>query len=56
MVPEIKGTTDKIFFGHFWPYSALLPTNSLENQNLEKMKKRLEMSSFYRYATKFIII
>ena len=55
MVPEIKGTTDKIFFGHFWPYSALLPPNSLENQNLEKMES-LEMSSFYRYDTKFMII
>ena len=44
------------FFGHFWPYSALLPPNSLENQNLEKMEKSLEMSSFYRCATKFMII
>ena len=27
-------------FLSFWPFFALLPTNNLENQNFEKMKKK----------------
>ena len=38
MVSEIWSPTDRIFchFGHFLPF---YPTNNLQNQNVEKMKK-----------------
>ena len=46
MVPEICCETDRIFFCHFGPIFALLSPNNPENQNFDKMKKHLEMSSF----------
>ena len=38
MVPEIWSATDRNFC-HFGPFFALYPTNNLENQTFEKMKK-----------------
>ena len=46
MVPEIWSMTDIIFcqFGSFLPF---YPRNNPKNQNLNKWKKHLEISSFY---------
>ena len=46
---------DRIFviLGHFLPF---YPTNNLQNQNFEKMKKHLEISSFYTSVPKLMII
>ena len=38
-VPEIWCVTDVIVIFHFGLFFALLPPNSLKNQNFEKMKK-----------------
>ena len=44
-VPEIRSMTDWIFyFGLFLPF---LPPINIKNQNFEKMKKGLEISSLY---------
>ena len=40
-------------FCHFLP---IYPTNNLKNQNFEKMKKLLEISSFYTGTAKIMII
>ena len=56
MVPEICCETDRIFFCHFGPIFALLSPNNPENQNFDKMKKHLEMSSFYTCASYMIVI
>ena len=40
MVPAIWSTTDRIFC-HFRLFFAILPSNNLENQNFEKIKKIL---------------
>ena len=40
-VPEIWHVTDVIVIFHFGLFLALLPPNSLKNQNLKKMKKTL---------------
>ena len=55
MVPEIWSMKDRIFviLGHFLPF---YPTNNLQNQNFEKMKKHLEISSFYTSVSKLMII
>ena len=45
MVPEIWSVKDRVFC-HFGSFFALLPHN-LQNQNFEKMKKNLELLSFY---------
>ena len=45
MVPEIWSVKDRVFC-HFGSFFALLPHN-LQNQNFEKMKKNLEILSFY---------
>ena len=37
MVPEIKGTTDRVFC-HFGPFLPFDPPNNPKNQNFEKMK------------------
>ena len=50
-VPEIWGVTDVINF-HFGPFFA---PNGPKNQNFEKMKKTLEISSFYICAPKIMI-
>ena len=44
------------FFCHFGPIFALLSPNNPENQNFDKMKKHLEMSSFYTCASYMIVI
>ena len=43
-------------FCHFGPLFANLPSNSPKNENFKKMKKMLEISSFYKYVPKIIII
>ena len=53
-VPEIWYVTDVIVIFHFGLFSALLP-NSPKNQNLKKMKKSLEISSFYEWVPKIMI-
>ena len=55
MVPEIWSMKDRIFviLGHFLPF---YPTNNRPNQNFEKMKKHLEISSFYTSVPKLMII
>ena len=54
MFPEVWSATN-IFFCHFGPFFALLPKN-LKNQNFEKMKKSLEISSVYKSVSKIVII
>ena len=51
------------FFCHLEPFFALLPPNSLKNENLKKKKKKwkkdpknLEISSLYRSVPKIMII
>ena len=57
MVPEISTTTYRVF-SHLWPFFALLPANSPQNENIKKKmkKKHLEISSFYRSIPKIMII
>ena len=57
MVLEIWSMKDRIFviLGHLLPFC----TNNLQkfwNQNFEKMKKHLEISSFYTSVSKLMII
>ena len=54
-VPEIWRMTDVIiiFLGYFLPF--YLP-KSWKNENVKKIKKHLEISSFYTGVTKFMII
>ena len=54
-VPVIRSETDRIFC-HFGPFFALSPHNNPQNQNFEKMKKKLYMSSFYTWVSKIMII
>ena len=65
MIPEIWSTRQNVFhFGPFLPFYApvcpLSPSpplpNSPENQNFEKMKKHVEISSFYTSVTKTMIL
>ena len=64
MIPEIWSTIHRMFshFGPFLPfYTPFLPSphprpNSPENQNFEKMKKHVEISSFYTSLTKIMIL
>ena len=55
MVPEIFSTKDRSFchFGLFLPF---YPPDNAENQNFEKMKKHLEIPSFYPSEPKIMII
>ena len=53
-VPEIWYVTDVIIF-YFGPFFALLPCNSPKNQNFEKMKNTLDISSFYICVPKIMI-
>ena len=46
MVPEILSTMNRMFC-HFGPFFALLPPNNLKNQKFAKIKKSLEILSFY---------
>ena len=59
MVPEIWSATD-IIFCHSGQFFALPPYSPFpmdpENQNFEKMKKCLEILSFYKSAPKIMII
>ena len=38
MVPQISSTTDRIFC-YFGLFFAIIPSNNLENQNFNKMKR-----------------
>ena len=38
MVPEISTTTYRVF-SHLWPFFALLPANSPQNENIKKNEK-----------------
>ena len=38
MVPEIKGTMDKVFC-HFGPFLPFEPPNNPKNQNFENLKQ-----------------
>ena len=55
MVPEIWSAQEKIFVisGYFLSFC---PSNSLKNENLKKMKKHLEISSFNTSSPKIMII
>ena len=55
MIPKISSTTD-IIFCHFGLFFALLPPNSLKNENTKKWKKHLEKSSVYTSVPKILII
>ena len=55
-VLEIWCVTDVIVIFHFWLVFALLPPNSLKNENFNKMEKYLEISSFYTSVPKIMII
>ena len=55
MVPEIWSATDRIFC-HSGSLFAILPPIDPENQNFEKMKKRLEILPFYTSVTKIMVI
>ena len=55
-VPEIWHVTDVLLFfilGYTFPF---YPHNSPKNENFKKMKKGLEISSFYTSVPKIIII
>ena len=54
MVPEILSMPDRIFC-HFGPFFALPPDNP-KDQNFEKLKKTLEILSFYTSVPKIKII
>ena len=54
--PEIWCATDVIFIFHFGLFFTLLPIKSLKNENVKKMKKCLEKSSFYTSVPKIMII
>ena len=54
-VPEIWCVTDVVIF-HFGQFFTLLTTNSPKNQNFKKMKKSLEISSFYILVSEIMII
>ena len=54
-VPEIWCVTDVVIF-HFGQFFTLLATNSPKNQNFKKMKKSLEISSFYILVSEIMII
>ena len=55
-VPEIWCVTDVIVIFHFGLFFALLLPNSPKNENFKKMKKSLEISSFYTSVPKIMII
>ena len=57
-VPEIRHMTDVIVIFNFGLYFAILPypLNSWKNENIKKLKKHLEISSFYTSAPKFMTI
>ena len=55
-VPKICRVTDVIVIFHFGYLLAFNPLNSLKNENFTKMKKRVEMSSFYISVPKIMII
>ena len=57
-VPETRSKSDRIFC-HSELFFALLPPKNLENQNflkMKKLKKHLEMSSFYTRVPNVMII
>ena len=45
----------KKYFSNFGPFLDLLPPRNPENQNFEKMKKLLKISSFYTSAPEIMI-
>ena len=54
IIHEIWSATEfLIIFGHFLPF---YPPNSLQNENTKKMKKCLEISSFYTSVPKIMIV
>ena len=55
MVPEISNVRDRIFC-HFGEFFAHLPPRNPKNQNFEKLKKCLEISSFYTSVPKIMIM
>ena len=50
---EVRQTEFFVTLGHFLPFHS---PNNPENQNFEKKNKLLEMSSFYTFVTKTMII
>ena len=62
MVPEISTARDRFFFvilGHFLPFYPRPPpphSNNPKYENIKKMKKDLEISSFYTSVPKLMII
>ena len=55
-VYEIRRVTNVIVVFHLGLFFVLLPPNSPENNNFRKMKKDLEISSFYASVPKIMII
>ena len=55
MVPEIRSMMNRIFC-HLGPFLSFYPPNTPKNQNFEKMKKCLEILSFYKNVPKTMII
>ena len=53
--PKMSSTAD-IMFCHFGLFFALLPPNSLKNENIKKWKKHLEKSPVYTSVPKILII
>ena len=47
---------DRIFFAILGHFLHFYPASNPKNQNFEKMKKRLEVSSFYTSVPKIMII
>ena len=54
-VPETWRVTDVIVIFQFGLFFAILPPTSSKSQNLKKMKKHLEMPSFYIRVPKIMI-
>ena len=54
-VPEIWRVTDVIYIFHFGLFLPFYPPNSSKNKIKNKMKKRLEVSSFYTRVPKIMI-
>ena len=48
-VPEIQNILKLVILGHFWP---LYPLKNPKNQNFDKWKNLLQISSFYKWVPK----
>ena len=51
----LRYDTWHVIIFHFGPFFALFPPNNLKNENFKKMKKQLEITSFYTSVPKIMI-